>query len=104
MRMMHQIYVVKSDFGTASKGCFHGFVASFDLWPWWICGLIGFEALLDLWLQKLMASVDLSFATVCGLTNLGFSAFLSLQNMWPGWMCALSFGLPCWIQAMAGFG
>ena len=33
VRMVHRIYVVKRNFGTASKSCFHGFVASFDLWP-----------------------------------------------------------------------
>ena len=33
VRMVHRIYVVKRSFGTASKSCFHGFVASFDLWP-----------------------------------------------------------------------
>ena len=78
-----------------------------DLWPHLICGLDGFGVSLGLrpcWicgLKSFIASVDLSFTMACGLTDLGSSAVLSLRDMWPGWMCALSFGLPCWIQAMA---
>ena len=75
-------------------------VASMDLWPHLICGLDGFVVSLGLrpcWIcgfSSFMALVDLSFATACGLTDLGLRAVLSLQDVWPGWMCALSFGLP----------
>ena len=61
-------------------------MASFDLWPWWICGLIGFEALLDLWLKEFY----------------GLGGFIIRNGLWPyGFRLARGFvlaGCVAWLD------